>query len=478
MADASISSEREHALEQTNRRQAEEIAQQKRRLARQEQEIQKLKQQLAQAQRTSQNSSKRPSSDIVKPRPLKPTRGRKIGAQPGHPKHERLPFAGHEIKQIRTYDLECCPACKGTVALAPGWAPHVLQQIEVVAQPVEITEHRAYWYLCEKCRQLHCSMPPSVAKGGLCGPLLTAWIGYLKGGCHASFGTIRKFLRDVLGVAISRGMLAKVVAKVSAALKDPWEELRQLLPLAEVLNIDETGHKDNGQRMQTWVFRAREYIVFKIAQTRSTAVLLESLGADFGGIIGCDYFSSYRCYMREFGGVLQFCLAHLIRDVKFLLALPDAATREYGERFLESLRELFRIIHRRKQLTATEFQSQLEAQRKEILRTARTQVPPDKAAQNLAGRLRENGASYFWFISTPGIEPTNNLAEQAIRFVVIDRHITQGTRGEAGREWCERIWTALATCQQQGVSAFHFIRDAVQAYFIGAVAPHLLAAST
>lgn len=33
--------------------------------------------------------------------------------------------------------------------------------------------------------------------------------------------------------------------------------------------------------------------------------------------------------------------------------------------------------------------------------------------------------SYFRFITTPGIEPTNNLAEQAIRFVVIDRRITQ-----------------------------------------------------
>jgi hypothetical protein len=31
------------------------------------------------------------------------------------------------------------------------------------------------------------------------------------------------------------------------------------------------------------------------------------------------------------------------------------------------------------------------------------------------------------------------LAEQAIRFVVIDRLITQGTRGEKGRRWgCRR----------------------------------------
>ena len=225
------------------------------------------------------------------------------------------------------------------------------------------------------------------------------------------------------------------------------------------------------------MFRAREYIVFKIAETRSVAVLLETLGADFAGIIGCDYFSSYRCYMRVFGGVLQFCLAHLIRDVKFLLSLPDAATREYGERFLESLRKLFHIIHNRDQVTPDKFHSLLKAQREVIQQTALTQVPDHREARNLAERIRENGESYFRFISTPGIEPTNNLAEQAIRFVVIDRHITQGTRGEAGRRWCERIWTAMATCHQQGVSAVHFIRDAVRAYFNGESAPHLLPAS-
>jgi len=477
MSNLTSPSERERALEATNRRLACENAEYKKRLAELERAIQKLKQQLAKAQRTSQNSSKRPSSDIVKPSSPKSVGGRKIGAQPGHPRHERPSFSGVDIDQVLTHELRCCPTCQGSVSIAEGLLPSVLQQVEIIAQPVEITEHRAHWYWCEACQKLHCPIPQSVEKGGLCGPQLTAWIGYLKGGCHASFSTIRKFLRDVLGVLISRGMLVKVIAKVSAALEKPWEELQQLLPLAKILNIDETGHKENGRRMQTWVFRAREYVFFKIAETRSTAVLLETLGADFDGVIGCDYFSSYRCYMREFGGVLQFCLAHLIRDVKYLVSFPDAATREYGERFLESLRKLFHIIHNRDQVTPDELHNQLNAQRQVIQQTALAQVPDNKEARNLAERIRENGDSYFRFITTPGIEPTNNLAEQAIRFVVIDRHITQGTRSEAGRRWCERIWTAMATCHQQNVSAFHYIRDAVQAHFTGASAPPLLHAS-
>ena len=51
--------------------------------------------------------------------------------------------------------------------------------------------------------------------------------------------------------------------------------------------------------------------------------------------------------------------------------------------------------------------------------------------------------------TTPGREPTSNLAEQAIPFVFIDRCI-HGTRSAKGRAWCEHIWTVLATCTRQG----------------------------
>ena len=59
-------------------------------------------------------------------------------------------------------------------------------------------------------------------------------------------------------------------------------------------------------------------------------------------------------------------------------------------------------------------------------------VPATQHGRNLAKRFGKHGEGYFRFITTPGVEPTNNLAEQAIRFVVIDRQITQGTRSETG----------------------------------------------
>ena len=167
-------------------------------------------------------------------------------------------------------------------------------------------------------------------------------------------------------------------------------------------------------------------------------------------------------------------MAHLIRDVKFLTTLPDAREQAYGTRLREALRALFGVIHRREQLTAEQFQSQLEAARAEVLRCGTHDVPATKHCRNLAKRFEKHGESYFRFITTPGVEPTNNLAEQAIRFVVIDRLITQGTRSETGNRWCERIWTVIATCTQQGRSVFEYLEAAVGAWFADTEPPMLL----
>jgi transposase len=370
--------------------------------------------------------------------------------------------------------LECCPDCGGT--LLPFERPdNVLQQMEIPETPRIVTEHRGLAYWCPHCKKLHCaSLPEALLKAGLFGPRLTALVAFMKGVCHASFSTIRKFLRDVVGVAVSRSYLVKIIAKVSASLAPAYAELFKRLPGEAVLNIDETGHKENGGKFWTWCFRAQLYTLFRIDKSRGSKVLVEVLGEEFNGVLGCDYFSAYRKYMRECNVLVQFCMAHLIRDVKFLLTLPDRKEQAYGERVRESLRELFAVIHRRETMSAVRFRRALETARQRVLLAATANVPDTKHARNLARRFRLHGEAYFRFITTPGIEPTNNLAEQAMRFVVIDRQITQGTRGEKGRRWCERIWTVVATCAQQGREVFQFLLDSVQAHFNGTSPPSLL----
>jgi len=141
--------------------------------------------------------------------------------------------------------------------------------------------------------------------------------------------------------SIARGLLAKVVTgKLSAALQSPYEELRDALPGQSYLGIDETGHKDNGDKLWTWCFRAPAYTLFHIADSRSSDVLIDVLGAAFDGVISCDYFSAYRKFMQDSGAIMQFCLAHLIRDVKFLGDSTDKVTVNWAQKALNDHQHL------------------------------------------------------------------------------------------------------------------------------------------
>ena len=439
--------------------------------------IAELEAEIARLKKNSSNSSKPPSSDIVKPpKPAGPQGGkRKIGGQPGHEGHFRPPFTAEEIDHVEPYTLNTCPDCGGklTAAKAP---PRVVQQVELAPRLVEVTEHRAGAFYCRHCDQIHYApLPAAVEQGGLLGSELTAMVGYLKGMCHTSFSTIGKLLRDVFKVTISRGQLVKVINKAAAAMAHAYEELRGRLPDEKYVNVDETGHKAHGKPWWTWCFRAELYTLFRIDHSRGADILVQMLGQEFDGVLGCDYFSAYHKYMDDCGVTVQFCLAHLIRDVKFLTGLPDKVTAAYGQRVLEGLRTLFGVIHRREMMEPARFQRALEKARKQLVAVGK-HAPPRPEAQTMATRFREHGADYFRFITTPGVAPTNNLAEQAIRFVVIDRLITQGTRSERGQRWSERIWTAIATCTQQGRSVFEYLHQSIVARFEKTPAPSLLLA--
>ena len=94
------------------------------------------------------------------------------------------------------------------------------------------------------------------------------------------------------------GYLRKVIEKVSQSLEAPYTELLDRLPFERSVNVDETGHKENKAKFWTWVFKAEMYVLFKIDKSRGLKVLIDGLGKEFDGVLGCDYFSAYRKYMK------------------------------------------------------------------------------------------------------------------------------------------------------------------------------------
>lgn len=482
----------------------------KRKVTRLQNQLQKLRaiiaslnEKIARLTRHSGNSSKPPSSDLFagqskaddkeqqsssnqntpKAKGGKKTKGskRKIGGQPGHPRHQRPPFPEKQIDYVHDYYCSGCPRC-GSKDLQhdPTDSPRILQQAELPEKPLQYHQHQAHQSFCRDCQSsFYADFPAEVKAAGLCGPRLTAAFSFMKGQLPVSYTGIQQFSFEVLGFPISRGQLTNLSNKTSSATAVPYQKVITQLPWERILNIDETSHKENGRLMWTWCFRAQDFALYHISDTRGSAVLLNLLGKEFDGFIGCDYFSSYRKYMGEINGQLQFCLAHLIRDLKFLCAHPDWLVRKYGQELLRQVKRLFTAIHNAQAAGREPRPERLKAISKEIINTAT--CPPNRVHRligNMAKRFRDHGKDFFTFLTTPGLEPTNNLAERALRFVVIQRRMTQGTRSIAGRLFCERIWTVVSTCAIQKRSVFGYLYQALQAYFRGEPAPSILTFDT
>jgi transposase len=79
--------------------------------------------------------------------------------------------------------------------------------------------------------------------------------------------------------------------------------------------------------------------------------------------------------------------------------------------------------------------------------------------------------NFVWF---PGVEPTNNAAERAVRHAVIWRRISGGTDSQAGSRFVERTLTVVATCRQQGRNVLDYLSSCFQAARNGQAIPSLL----
>src|SRR5512142_2339974 len=154
-------------------------------LAALKQVVAQLGQQLAAARKDSSTSSKPPSSDLVKP-PKPPPEGqdrRRIGGQPGHPKHERVAFPPEAINGGSfEHRRDSCPSCGHDLHPALTLTPRVIQQVDIGEGPLSIQEHRAHPGWCPQCQKLYeAPLPAGIESGGLVGPTLTTLIASRKG---------------------------------------------------------------------------------------------------------------------------------------------------------------------------------------------------------------------------------------------------------------------------------------------------------
>jgi transposase len=280
------------------------------------------------------------------------------------------------------------------------------------------------------------------------------------------------FLEDLLNVPCSVGWIVKIQKLVSGALAAPYEQLREELCKQKQLFVDESPTKQKNQKAWLWVAVASTFAVFGLFLNRKREALRKLVGDYAGIILNCD-----RAKMYLDGKQLQWCWAHLKRDIQKLIDSSDGKVKRLGHDLMRQQRLLF--VHWRRyragKIKWKTFQKLVRPIRKEFHSLLlRGRYSGNRQLAGFCNELYPRRQWLWTFTRVKGIEPTNNPAERALRPAVIYRKLSFGTQSEHGSRYLERILTVSETCRMQGRSPFEFIIAAVQAAFAGQPAPSLL----
>lgn len=420
----------------------------------------------------SSNSSKPPSSDPlhVKRRPPRPPSGKQRGGQRGHERHTRELVPPERLTGV----VECRPsACRGCGHGLEGSDPEPLrhQVAELPEVRPDVVEYRLHRLTCTRCGlKARGELPAGVPRGAF-GPRLQAAVALLGGAYRMSKRQAKALLDDLLGLAVSTGMVCKTERAAAEALAAPVDEVYEHVRSAPAAGVDETGWREGNRRAWLWAAVTAEATAFRVDRSRGADALHALIGDPIAPVIISDRFPTYARAPNR-----QICWAHLRRDMQSMIDRA-AGGEAVGERLLRLSGLVFAwwkrheggSIHRQ---TLRSYVAGLRPVVRSLLGDG-TGCPCAWTAK-VCRKLLADEEHLWTFAAVEGVPPHNNAAERALRHGVIWRKTSYGTDSEPGSRFVERMLTVAATCRQHGRGVLGYLTECLVARLNAAPAPSLL----
>lgn len=362
----------------------------------------------------------------------------KKGAPKGHPGKTRKK---HPTSK-KVIDTDTCPNCASTNIENVKVVKKIIEEISEPAENefVETTEYEIHIKKCLNCGKVFVpEKAKEIPRKGIFGINITILVVFLKLILRGVLRKIVTYLWIGYKLRMTPASVNTILRRASEACLYEYTTLKKRIRNADKVYVDETSFSVLGKNWWVWVFRTNYDILLVVRNSRGSSVLKEILGEAYKGKVICDCWKAY-----NFLGILQRCWAHLLRKAKEYKAIPE------GKAIYRLLKKLFKEIKRfnsKKQIS----KMRLEKYKNMTGRLKRSVKRYKKytSLKKLLTYIGNNIENWFTCIRYPGIEPTNNFAEQAIRETVILRKIVGAFRSEQGPADYEILGSMLATWQLQ-----------------------------
>jgi transposase len=357
-----------------------------------------------------------------------------LGAPKGHPKWEReQPEPTETVEHSETE----CPHCSHKLGKPTRTDRRVIEELPE-PQPVQVVEHLINHYHCNHCHK------NVIAKNNVPQGMF---------GVNAQATTVLLHFEDRLplrktvnalqrqGLDMTNVCVQNISQRVAYGLSAEYYKQINLLRASRVVYADETEMPVNGERWWLWTFTSEQQTIYVIRRRRNSEVPLEILGKQYTGIVTSDGHSVY----RKIGLAQQRCWAHIIRESKAL----NEEHKLYACHHNNLTKIYTKLKHIQAQPPPLEKRFKLKAQLEQETTRIADALDGHKEYHTFTVKLRNAIPALFTCIIHLFVEPTNNIAERALRELIVIRKIIGGLRRQTGARTMETIASMLATWKQQ-----------------------------
>jgi transposase len=280
----------------------------------------------------SHNSSLPPSSDLfTKNKSLRPVSTRSNGGQSGH--------KGSTLKMSETPDKiidlksDFCSVCGQSLQAELFILNSKRQVIEIPPIVPIYEEYRQYTCQCPTCNhQQSADFPLGVNAPIQYGSTVETLVGYFSVYQFIPYQRLQRLFSQVFSLPLSQGSIGNIIERSAQKCNGVYQEIKNQILQSSVVGSDETGAKVNGTKWWIWVWQNVQNTFLVASDNRGfkTVNRVFENGLPNSAIVSDRWAAQLKTFSKNsLGGTPQICLAHLLRDLIFLIEIEqlDFATQ-------------------------------------------------------------------------------------------------------------------------------------------------------
>jgi transposase len=416
-----------------------------------------LRQQIEELRRKQHRSAAPFSKGQRKSNPKRP------GRKPGQGSFDRRQAPQTE-SSVRPTEVPLsqtqCPFCGGRLDPEEEWTEEA-SVTDMPSQPQpEVNLFRVHVCRCRQCGKTVRGEHPDVAPDQYgatahrLGPRVKAMAHSLHYGHGVPVRRLPAVLREMTGIALTQSAITQDALKqAEGGVGEAYCQLRAQVRQAPVVYTDDTSWRIGGDGAYLMGFDTDQETVYQVRTRHGNEQVRELVPDDYPGTLVTDRGTSYEA--EELSSVEQHkCLSHLIRNVVAVVENKTGTAKVFGLRLKDLLQRANQLWREQRAGTAVEYSAQVEQIDRELTYHLRIRCLQDPDNQRLLDGIgwQHDQGRVLTFLYKPGVEPTNNRAERALRPAVIARKVSHCSKNERGAHAFAAFTSVVRTAVKQGTT--------------------------